>query len=1240
MGRRLLHGRPRGKYANLIVLLTLSFFFVLHESPGFGDPYFDGSVPSYSWEKNLFDNSEYTQGYPPNILFLIDTSGSMLQDKTGGWTDGDGGRPWKRGGDKQDWEYYWGYDTDTSNNDVSIESNYHPLLVYKGEDEYLYVNSRENPPYNHLLVPNDSRLYILRNVLYRLSLKKDLMSGINIALATYAQDYRPLGVYTGSGKHWYAYEKYKAVEKCERRRIERRWQWVCWYENQWVEENPLIKWEGGSTVNENMRGMGAPRIALGSAIDSDTGEMRQDYMALVDGVEANGELRADGATPLAASIYNETTPSSAYDFFTDLSGEYDGYCQSNWVIVMTDGADSYYRNPRYPTAPSPAWAVKNLYDNTKNLQDKDGKKLEYPVRTMVIGFINSADNPVLRDDLDLCADVGFDGIQNGKPAHAYYADNFDDLFAAFEDILTTIKEMSGSGGTPSMRPGIPGSEGFVYVPGREYHENALWTGTLKKYDINFLGELGDETIWEASSKIIPATRTVLAANWHGGGSNFPGTNLKAFTSANWRSVLDEMGLRYALSGNSMIPDDDPRIEAQTKCFIRWYRGENPATVSEPCPNWGTRKSPLADMERSGLLVVGPPRAMWGDEKYIQFREDNNGREECVYIQSSEGMLHCFAADTGEELWAFVPPQALRWARIAALRAERLMDEGEPSFWKWSWYGDDPQKTGNAVPREILGGPLVVEDVLLGTGSNARYGTVLLGCLGYGGYGMYALEITDPEKPNFLWAVENAAAVEPVIGQDNPFLPDDREKYPVQALLHWAEDKESSSTARLRYCSTVNGVFDEDAKYSASEDALPCADTYLTERRIDGYVDLAFTLSTPFVGRLRLASGETPQSVGFIGGGLRERLETGSTTRGSVLYIFSLEDGRIYGAWGKGISTEYSPSDRYFGENVPTMGMIYAPLSPMISSGGDTVRRIYAPDSNGYIHCVKFFNDASGEELLMRDWEHEIPVYLADTAPVAIPYQMPVGTIGSAVWLFGGTRNVITPSGTLTNTNQYIFGIKVSAFCEGTGCGADCTDEPIVMENLKPLDLEEGEDALVIDSSPCGYEEDGTKKYWGWKIVLTNDEYVSASPVLSDMFGRLFAATFLPDDTQDRCVAESGKAKLFILDAQNGASDWLSGTEEKYVAFDNVRITGISVYDSFRTGDDGEQEPGTRVILTFQEGSDGGENLEDGLTAAGAKDVAVGDEVASFFIGLTDARKGALGVIHFDQTSLRFWKNSE
>ena len=153
-------------------------------SPSLGapNPQFDGSVPSYSWSKSTFGNVTYWELDPPNILFLIDTSGSMTFDKYDGYTYGDGSRPWYAGGyyGKQ---YYWGRDTDGSNNDSSLSANYHPFLTTKGEDA-------RGGELSSSLIPNDGRLYVLRNVMYTdlFTERIDLLKDVNVSIGTYNQN--------------------------------------------------------------------------------------------------------------------------------------------------------------------------------------------------------------------------------------------------------------------------------------------------------------------------------------------------------------------------------------------------------------------------------------------------------------------------------------------------------------------------------------------------------------------------------------------------------------------------------------------------------------------------------------------------------------------------------------------------------------------------------------------------------------------------------------------------------------------------------------------------------------------------------------------------------------------------------------------------------------------------------------------------------------------------------------------
>ena len=69
------------------------------------------------------------------------------------------------------------------------------------------------------------------------------------------------------------------------------------------------------------------------------------------------------------------------------------------------------------------------------------------------------------------------------------------------------------------------------------------------------------------------------------------------------------------------------------------------------------------------LVPGRAEAGWTDEySYQDFFEyytktgahasDGVVRTEVVYVGANDGMFHCFKVETGEELWAFIPPSLL------------------------------------------------------------------------------------------------------------------------------------------------------------------------------------------------------------------------------------------------------------------------------------------------------------------------------------------------------------------------------------------------------------------------------------------------------------------------------------------------------------------------------------------------------------------------------------------------------
>ena len=111
-------------------------------------------------------------------------------------------------------------------------------------------------------------------------------------------------------------------------------------------------------------------------------------------------------------------------------------------------------------------------------------------------------------------------------------------------------------------------------------------------------------------------------------------------------------------------------------------------------------------------------------KYDAFSESRKNRAKVVFAGANDGMLHAFRLDTGEELWAFIPPM------LNARLKDMVSSEPNKSM---SIFGVD------ATP--------VVKDVFI----DGRWKTILMGGLGMGGHGYYALDVTDPDSPEHLFS---------------------------------------------------------------------------------------------------------------------------------------------------------------------------------------------------------------------------------------------------------------------------------------------------------------------------------------------------------------------------------------------------------------------------------------------------------------------------------------------------------
>ena len=154
-----------------------------------------------------------------------------------------------------------------------------------------------------------------------------------------------------------------------------------------------------------------------------------------------------------------------------------------------------------------------------------------------------------------------------------------------------------------------------------------------------------------------------------------------------------------------------------------------------------RTYPLGDIVSSEAVYVKKPLFSYTDTGFAAFRTSQEANSGMVYVAANDGMLHAFDADSGVERWAYVPsmvlPRLFRLASMSYKNSHQFFVDGTPvvdyAYFDGAWH------------------------------------TLLIGGLGAGGSGYYALDITDPLAPKALWEFKPkttgcAATLADAIGQ--------------------------------------------------------------------------------------------------------------------------------------------------------------------------------------------------------------------------------------------------------------------------------------------------------------------------------------------------------------------------------------------------------------------------------------------------------------------------------------------
>ncbi len=286
------------------------------------------------------------------------------------------------------------------------------------------------------------------------------------------------------------------------------------------------------------------------------------------------------------------------------------------------------------------------------------------------------------------------------------AQNPEELAQGFSNALNAVLARTSSGAAVALNSGTLDANSRLY---QARFNSGSWSGQLLAFDINPDGSVATPEAWDAGALL---TTRVAGNGWNANRHviTFSGTLGIPFR---WASLPSSMQTELNKNGQGIA--DAPGAE-QGQARLEYLRG---SAANEGTGN-GYRvraAGKLGDIVNGAPAFVGTPQFNYPDtletQPYSSFKGANAGRTPVVYAGANDGMLHAFNADSGEELFAYVPK--IVFPNLSRLTASPY------------------------AHRFFVDGPPTVGDVFY---SNAWH-TVLVGGLRQGGQGIYALEVTNP-----------------------------------------------------------------------------------------------------------------------------------------------------------------------------------------------------------------------------------------------------------------------------------------------------------------------------------------------------------------------------------------------------------------------------------------------------------------------------------------------------------------
>ncbi|HOI75130.1 MAG TPA: PilC/PilY family type IV pilus protein [Syntrophales bacterium] len=332
--------------------------------------------------------------------------------------------------------------------------------------------------------------------------------------------------------------------------------------------------------------------------------------------------------------------------------------------------------------------------------------------------------------------------------YAFIASNPAELSSALKAAFTIIREATYSFSQASVQSTRTQDENFIYEGSFQPVTNdPFWLGHLRKYNINTDGSVGS-VVWNAGTILQSRgadTRTMYT---------YVGGALTAFTTSIARSYFNA--------------DSD----AERNMIVGYLRGES-------AYNFDYWK--LGDVFRSNPITISTPSSFFNDTRdannaFSAFRSSHARTSaignRVILAGANDAQMHAFKTSDGEEAWSFIPPNFLYRLKSLAhsthptLLAHAYYVDGQVTVSEyWTGSGDGTSKTSTDWKSILVFGlgrggstTLWSSSASCDTGFNSTYSTT------YSNYcGFYALNVTNPLTPTYLWRIMPSSTQAPYLG---------------------------------------------------------------------------------------------------------------------------------------------------------------------------------------------------------------------------------------------------------------------------------------------------------------------------------------------------------------------------------------------------------------------------------------------------------------------------------------------